>query len=260
MNVGSAYADDLVLFFSDNENLLDGIDTLNDTFFEFGLIIKATKTKIMIFNFSENIPYPETICKLSGVNIDNVKTFFYLGAIIQYNNAGVGEEEITHRIAAAKSAFQQHKHILRNFNIHLSTRIQFLNAFVRTFRLTYRCSAWSVTKQQLQKCVVCYKTMLRKMLRNGFNQTNNYKFTITDKVLLKTCTTTNVSDFIKSQQRKYLAHVIRKFDNATTKKLIFEDSIRKKKGRPNNSLKINVCQYNNVVIKQFSMEALGHQY
>ena len=30
MNVGSAFADDLVLFFSDNENLQDGINTLND--------------------------------------------------------------------------------------------------------------------------------------------------------------------------------------------------------------------------------------
>ena len=30
MNVGSAYADDLVIFFSDNESLQDGINTLND--------------------------------------------------------------------------------------------------------------------------------------------------------------------------------------------------------------------------------------
>ena len=121
MNVGSTYADDVVLFFSDNENLQDGVNTLNDTFAEFGLTINATKTKTMLFNFSENIPYPNTICQLSGVNIDYVKTFLYLGAIIQYNNAGVGEEEITHRIAAAKSEFQRHKHILRNFNTHLST-------------------------------------------------------------------------------------------------------------------------------------------
>ena len=181
----------------------------------------------MIFNFLENISYPNTICKLSGVNIDNVKTFLYLGAIIQYNNARVGQEEITYRIAAAKSAFQQHQHILPNFNVHLSTRIHFHNAFVGT-RLTNGCSAWSVTKQQLQKCDVCYKTMLRKMLRNRFNQTNDYKFTITNKILLKTCKTTNVSDFSKLQQTKYLARVIRKSDNATTKRLIFEDSIRKK--------------------------------
>ena len=93
MNVGSAYADDLVLFFPDNENLQDGINTSNDIFCEFGLTINATKTKTIIFNFSENIPYPNTICKLSGVNIDNVKTFLCLGALIQYNNAEVGRKK-----------------------------------------------------------------------------------------------------------------------------------------------------------------------
>ena len=35
MNVGCAYADDLVPFFSDKENLQDGINTLNDNFSEF---------------------------------------------------------------------------------------------------------------------------------------------------------------------------------------------------------------------------------
>ena len=118
----------------------------------------------MIFNFWESIPYFNTICKLSGVNIDNVKTFLYLGAIIKYNNARVGEEEKTHTIAAAKSAFQQHKHVLRNFNIHLSTRIQFLNAFIRT-RLTYGCSAWSVTNSSFKSVTSVTKQCLKRCLK-----------------------------------------------------------------------------------------------
>ena len=108
------------------------------------------------------------------------------------------------------------KHILRNFRIFLSIRIQLLNAYVRT-RLTYGCSAWSVSKQQLQEIDTCYKCILRKMIRNGLKQTKDYKYIITDKKLHSICKTTNVSDFIKLQQSKYLAHIIRKPDCATTK-------------------------------------------
>ena len=48
-----------------------------------------------------------------------------------------------------------------------------------------------------------------------------------------------------------MAHIIRKPDCATTKILTFEKSIRKKRGRPSNTLSKNVCQHNNLGIKQF---------
>ena len=164
---------------------------------DFGLTINGNKTKTMIFNFQPtSLPYPTTICNLSGLAIENVLTFKYLGTIIHYNQTGVGEEEIKNRIIAAKSSFQQRKHILRNFRIFLSIHMQLLDACVRT-RLTYGCSAWSVSKQRLQKIDTCYKFMLRKMIRNGLKQTTDYKYIITDKKLHSICKTTNVSDFIK---------------------------------------------------------------
>ena len=128
----------------------------------------------MIFNFqSTSLPYPTTICNLCGFAIENVLTFKCLGTTIHYNQTGVGEEEVKNRIIAAKSSFQQRKHILRNFRIFLSIRVQLLNTYVRT-RLTYGCSAWSVSKQQLQEIDTCYRFMLRKMIRNGLKQTKDY--------------------------------------------------------------------------------------
>ena len=105
--------------------------------------------------------------------------------------------------------------------------MQLLNAYVRT-RLRYGYSAWSVSKQQLQKIDTCYKFMLWKMIRNGLKQTKDCKYIITDKKLHSTCKTTNVSNFIKLQQSKYLAHIIRKPDCAATNIVPFEKSIRKK--------------------------------
>jgi len=50
----------------------------------------------MIFNFPDNLQYPSTICSLSGSPIENV---------IQYDQVGLGEEEIMHRMAAAIQLF-----------------------------------------------------------------------------------------------------------------------------------------------------------
>jgi len=62
--------------------------------------------------------------------VDNVKVFTYLGTKIHYKYTSIGDEEIQHRITAAKASFQQLKHLLRNFYIHLPIRMQFFNAFV----------------------------------------------------------------------------------------------------------------------------------
>ena len=129
-----------------NHAFKNGLEIVNNVFSKFGLTVNTKKTKTMIFNFQQDCPYPTSICQLSNSPIENVQTFRYLGATIQFNQANVGDEEIQHRITAAKSSFQRHKYLLRNFKIHLSTRIQFLNAFVRT-QLTYGCSAWSISKQ-----------------------------------------------------------------------------------------------------------------
>ena len=231
---------------------------MQSTFTDFGLTINTTNTKSIIFNFHANEEYLKTICEISNVPIENVKIFTYLGTILHCDHANV-DEETQHHISAAQSSFQQHKHLLRNFKIHLSIWIKFLNALVRT-KLTYGCSAWSASKQQLHRINVCYKTMLRKMIRKGFKLTSDYKYLINDKTLQSICKTINILDFIRLQQTKYLAHIIKKPDLAATKQITFENYVRKKKGRPSNTLKDNVCEYHNLDIKQFSKEALDHQF
>ena len=149
VNVGSAYADDVALFFEDTDNLQQGLHILNKTFEEFGLTINKFKTKTMILNFRSNTAYPSTICSVGGTNIHNVETFTYLRHKINFRQTNVGEEEICNRIHSATAAFQQHKHLLRNFKIFLKSRVLFLNAFVRSC-LTYGCSTWTTTDAQMR--------------------------------------------------------------------------------------------------------------
>ena len=90
VNVGSAYADDLVLFFDDHVNLQNGLDTLNNTCMKYGLTINGSKTKSMILNADENLTYPHTICDIAEITIENVTTFKHLGTVIHYKRVDVG--------------------------------------------------------------------------------------------------------------------------------------------------------------------------
>ena len=54
-----------------------------------------------------------------------------------------------------------------NFTIRLPTRINILNAVVRS-RLTYSCQAWNITARQRNRINSSYTGMLRKMVKGGY--------------------------------------------------------------------------------------------
>ena len=67
---------DLILAFNDRKNLQLAIDTLNTTFYKYGLTINVTITKTMILNQQYmNSDYPTTISMLNGEQIENVQIF-----------------------------------------------------------------------------------------------------------------------------------------------------------------------------------------
>ena len=130
------------MFFSSAKDLQDTMTLLNKIFCQFGLNINARKTATMILNFKgKNAAYPHSICTLNKINLENVKSFKYLGCQIEYNNSSVGKKELDSRINSAKAAFQRHKSLFRNFRVSLKTRIVFFNSFARS-RLTYGCLCW----------------------------------------------------------------------------------------------------------------------
>ena len=124
---------------------------MNTTFRRYQLIINATKTKTMIFNFNgPDEDYPRSICRLGGHEIMNVKMFRYLGANVHYKDASTGYAEIVQRIDSAEAKYYQHAKKLMNFKISLRTRVQILNSLVRS-RLTYGCHVWTLNTEQLNR-------------------------------------------------------------------------------------------------------------
>ena len=216
------YADDLVLAFENIENLNRGLKILNGVFKRFGLTMNVGKTKTMIFNYlGTSDEYPKSIAAVNEEEVKNVKEFRYLGSQFHYDQPGTGEIEITSRKDAAESKFYEHGKKFMNYRINLAVRTSILNSLVRS-RLTYGCQTWMLTTAQMKHIDSCYVSMLRKMVRGGYKRKEGeWAYKITNEQLIKMCKTESVSDFVKRQRKRYLAHVIRLPNCSTTKRLMF---------------------------------------
>ena len=130
----------------------------------FGLTINITKTETMILNFKQNVDYPSSIVILKKKELKIVQEFKYLGSYLNYNEPNTGDTEVNHRIQLARLKFAEMSNVLQNFSINLSTRISFLNRFIRS-RITYSCQNWNLTTDQYNRLDICYRNLLRRMVR-----------------------------------------------------------------------------------------------
>ena len=134
-----------------------------------------------------------------------------------------------------------------------------LNSMVRS-RLTYSCQTWNLNVQQQQRIRSCYNAMLRKMIRRGFERRNrdenDYSFLITNDEVLQISKTEDVISHVEKQQTKYLAHIARRSNANTAKRLLFNDDKNLKRGRPIKTLEQYVLENNNTTADQFYRGAL----
>ena len=134
----------------------------------------------------------------------------------------------------AETAFYKYGRKLMNYKIMFRTRLIILNALVRS-RLIYGCQVWTLSRRQIDQLNSIYYKMLRKMVRGGFNRRNadaeEWSFKITNLQLLEICKTESIESFIKRQQQKYLAHLIRQTDDSITKRAAFNNNVVKRPGR-----------------------------
>ena len=254
------YADDLTLMFNDSQSLCKGLELLDKTFKRFGLAINVSKTKTMIINYNGTAStYPETITSLNGENIGNVKEFPYLGYTIKFDEATTGDTEIELRIDLAESKFYEMGRTFMNRKISLQTRVQILNTLVRS-RLTYACQSWTVTQTQLARLKSTYCSMLRKMVKGGYRrEKDKWNFVLSNEQLLEMAKTEDIQLFIKRQQRNFAAHIVRKKNASTSKRLMFNNDRIHKTG-PKMSLLKSTIEYTKETLATFTIKAMNRIY
>ena len=171
--------------------------------------------------------------------------FKYLGVWNSFNDSHIGERELNYRINCAKGAFAQHRKMLQNNKIAQSTRTIFLNGLVRS-RLTYGCHAWRPTQLERNKLSTTYNHFLRSMISNGFKRINppsvcdtsqdpesvDWSYKIFNVLLFRITKMQSLEDFYHSQQKNWIAHVVRRENSDIVKLFAFHVTKIARRGRP----------------------------
>ena len=268
------YADDLGLICWNQSDLQTSMNLLNDVFTEFGLTINIDKTKTLIFNWQNTSDerYPDSITTLNGKIIENLQNFKYLGVWLNNDAIHIGKQELDYRIGSAHNAFAENKSLLINKNINLTTRIMFLNGLVRS-RLTYGCHIWRPTQQETNKLDSTYRYFLRCMIRNGHTRVNpprqhgsesstegssseeeeevDWRYVINNDKLLCITKTESIDQFHRTQQEKWMSHVVRRNNKNICKILTFHSVKRTKPGRKTPSILERTAAHSGLPLNQF---------
>ena len=105
------YADDIVLFCEDIQELNCILKIYDETFSRFGLTIATDKTKTISFNVSEDVMNTKSLISLRDEEIENVRSFKYLGHFLSNVNSN-SPSFINHQIASAYSKWNELKAVL----------------------------------------------------------------------------------------------------------------------------------------------------
>lgn len=233
VHIYTGYADDTTIYQNSEKDLEKALKILAGVYSDFQLTLNIGKIKSMIFN-CQSPEYPTTILKFGEEDVENVETFNFLGSQIHQNQVTTGKFEIDDRISKATSKFFEYEKILKNYNLKLSTRMVYFNAYVRS-RLLYTCQGWNLNKSKYERLNACHRKFLRSMVRGGWGRKDkknaDYTFKISTARLYQICHCTEVSDFIKNQQKKYAGHLIRKENNDPNKTLLFNSNKNSKMGK-----------------------------
>ena len=103
--------------------------------------------------------------------------------------------------------------------------------------------------------------MLRRMIRGGFQQNEDYQYKITNSKLHEICKTEDVfDDFVARQQVNYCAHLVRQQNTFLTKRLLFNDNKYCKRGRRTETLKDKVLKITRTTEDRFHKDALNRKF
>ena len=198
--------------------------------------------------------YPDSIINLRNVALHNSSELKYLGSYISRNEPNTGDIEVNHRIQMANVKFVSMTNLLQNQNIYLKTRIKFLNSFIRG-RLVYSCQNWNLTTGQSERLNVKYRNFLRRMVRGGFKRIgdndDDFHYKLSNDKIHSICCTSDVSNFVREQQRNYASHVVRMPIEQCAKQLMFNNDQYHRVGRVTPSLLEQVVRNNNSTIDNF---------
>jgi hypothetical protein len=157
------YADDIALLGDNTHAIQRSLDRLVSEASKYGLHFSAPKSKVFVQDWQGA---PPTL-SLAGTQLELVERFVYLGSCV--SAGGTIKDEVTSRIAKARLAFTNLKHLWRRRDIPLLLKGRVYKATVRAV-LLYGCETWSLRAEDLRKLSVFDNRCLRSIARVWWDQ------------------------------------------------------------------------------------------
>lgn len=214
------YADDIALLSSTKEHLQRKLNNVSKHAQSTGLKINASKTKVMRLNANTN----QSITSTDGKEIEDVKSFTYLGSIL--TTTGGTNEDIRRRLGLAKMTYNKLTPIWNNGQISKRTKFRLFNSNIISV-LLYGSETWKMTKNDESLVDTFLHKSLRRMLKIYWPQK------VTNEEVRSRAGIEKVSDTIKRRRWKWLGHVLRMGNTRHAKIAIsWTPDGRRKRGRP----------------------------
>ncbi|VDP55832.1 unnamed protein product [Schistosoma margrebowiei] len=130
-----------------------------------GLSIHKGKTKVLKFKAENKNPIT-----LDGETLEDVKSFTYLGSII--DEQGGSDADVKTRIGKARVAFLQLKNIWNSKQLSINIEVRIFNTDIKA-AIPYGAETWRTTTTIIKKVQVFINRCLRKILNNHLPDTIN---------------------------------------------------------------------------------------
>ncbi|VDP43343.1 unnamed protein product [Schistosoma margrebowiei] len=189
-----------------------------------GLNIHKGKSKVLRYNTARTDPIT-----IDGEDLEDVKTFTYLGSII--DEQGGSDADVKVWIGKARAAYLQLRNIWNSKQLSTNTKVRISNTNVKTV-LLYGPQTWRTTKAIIQKILVFINSCLRKILQIRWPDTIN------NNVLWERTNQIPAGEEIRKKRWKWIGHTLRKAPNCVTRQaLTWNPQGQRKRGRPKNTLR-----------------------
>ena len=154
------FADDIVLMGESREDLNKKLELWREALEVYGLRISRSKTEYMECKFSLRRENPNIEVKIGENTLRKVKSFKYLGCIIQDN--GEIEHDVNHRIQAGWSKWRSASGFICDKKVPLKLKGKFYRTAIRPAML-YGTECWAAKGEHEHKLSVAEMKMLRWM-------------------------------------------------------------------------------------------------
>ncbi|VDO50251.1 unnamed protein product [Schistosoma margrebowiei] len=166
---------------------------------------------------------------IDGEDLEDVKTFTYLGSIIDAH--GGSDADVKARIGKARAAYLQLRNIWNSKQLSTNTKVRIFNTNVKTV-LLYGAETWRTTKAIIQKIQVFIISCLRKILQIRWPDT------ISNNVLWERTNQIPAEEEIRKKRWKWIGHTLRKAPNCVTRQALTRNPEgQRRRGRPKNTLR-----------------------